>query len=289
MYSFIQCTVIGVAMGMIYALLAMGLILLIRSVGVLNFAQGDLFMVGAYVVFTYGTDLHFPLGGTLAAALLTFALIGLVFMFTIWWPVRNSTWAQATIICTMGASSVIKELVLLIWGPIPLVMDPIVGGTIKIGKVVLQNQYLVIIGVTVVIVLAVFTLYEKLYAGRVMQAATQDRYAARILGIPVTLTISITYMIVCSIAGIAGGLVGPIFFANTSLGVLQSKAFASVVIGGFGNLKGAVIGGLIIGLIEAYSTFVTTTYKDAIVFLVLIIVLMVRPQGIFGERIADKA
>ena len=276
-------------MGMIYALLAMGLILLIRSVGVLNFAQGDLFMVGAYVVFTYGTDLHFPLGGTLAAALLTFALIGLVFMFTIWWPVRNSTWAQATIICTMGASSVIKELVLLIWGPIPLVMDPIVGGTIKIGKVVLQNQYLVIIGVTVVIVLAVFTLYEKLYAGRVMQAATQDRYAARILGIPVTLTISITYMIVCSIAGIAGGLVGPIFFANTSLGVLQSKAFASVVIGGFGNLKGAVIGGLIIGLIEAYSTFVTTTYKDAIVFLVLIIVLMVRPQGIFGERIADKA
>ena len=276
-------------MGMIYALLAMGLILLIRSVGVLNFAQGDLFMVGAYVVFTYGTALQLGTASTFLLSILSFLMLGLVFMLTIWWPVRNSTWSQATIICTMGASSVIKELVLLIWGPIPLVAEPIISGNIRIGKVVLQNQYLVIIGVTAVIVFAVFTLYDKLYAGRVMQAATQDRYAARIIGIPVTLTIAITYMIVCSIAGIAGGLVAPIFFANTSLGVLQSKAFASVVIGGFGNLKGAVIGGLIIGLIEAYSTFITTTYKDAIVFLVLILVLLVRPQGIYGERISDKA
>lgn len=286
---FFQFTVVGVAMGMIYALMAMGLILLIRSVGVLNFAQGNLFMLGAFITYAYGYQVKLNFWQMIIASVATFLLFGLVFMFTVWWPVRNASWKQATVICTIGASSIIKEVVNLIWGAIPFVPDPIIKGNLSIGSVVLEYQYLVIIAVCVVIVAGVFLLFDKVYAGRVMQAAAQDKYAARLLGIPVTLTIAVTYMIVCTIAGIAGYLVAPVFFVTTSLGTLQLRAFAGVVIGGFGNLKGAVLGSIIIGLIEAYSTFFTSTYKDVFVFMALILMLVIRPQGIFGERISDKA
>lgn len=286
---FLQFTVVGIAMGMIYALMAMGLILLIRSVGVLNFAQGNLFMLGAFITYMFGYQIQLDFWQMILASILTFAIFGLIFMFTVWWPVRKSSWKQATIICTIGAASIIKELVNLIWGSIPFVPDPIVTGNLSMGGITLEYQYLVIIAICIVIVMGVFSLFDKVYAGRVMQAAAQDKYAAQLIGIPVTLTIAVTYMIVCTIAGIAGYLVAPIFFVTTSLGTLQLRAFAGVVIGGFGNLKGAVIGSLIIGLIEAYSTFFTSTYKDVFVFMVLILMLVIRPQGIFGERISDKA
>ena len=286
---FIQLTIIGLAMGTIYALMSMGLVLLIRSIGVLNFAQGDLFMVGAFITWGLTYQMHLPIWGVWIGMLIIFAVFAAMFMFTVYWPLRTSSWPQAIIICTIGASFVISEGVTLIWTPIPRPMAPIIPGNFSIGETTLAIQYIVTLGVAVVLIASVFLLFDKLYAGRVMEAAAQNKYVAEILGIPTILTTLATYIIVMIIAGTGGYLVAPIFFRSVRLSTFQLRAFAGVIIGGFGNLKGAVVGSIIIGLVESYGIVVTTTYSDALVFLVLLIMLIVRPQGIFGEKISDKA
>jgi len=285
----VQLFVNGIAMGMIYALMAMGLILLIRAIGVMNFAQGELLMIGAFITWALTNQLKLPFYAMVPAAMISFALFGIVFMFLVYWPLRNASYPTATVISTMGASMVIKELATLIWGSQPLTARSIIPGNIRIGDVRLQYQYLLTILVGGILIFLVFTLFEKLYAGRMMQAAAQDKYAAELLGIPTILTTAATYIIVVSLASIGGYMISPMFMVNVTLGSLQLRAFAGVVIGGFGNVKGAIIGSILIGLVESYSSMITTTYKDAVVFLILIIVLLVRPQGLFGERIADKA
>ena len=152
-----------------------------------------------------------------------------------------------------------------------------------------RYQYIIIIVVCLIVVFGVHLLYDKLYVGRIMQAATQDRYYAELQGIPVNLTIAATYAMVMLIAGIDGYLVGPIYLINQSMGIVQTKAFAGAVIGGFGNLKGAIYGCLIVGLVESYCTSFTTTYKDLVVYGLLILTLIIRPMGFFGEKIQQKA
>ena len=292
---FVALTVNGLAMGVIYALLAMGLILLIRAVGVMNFAQGDLLMLGAYITCWLTVDLELPFWLMVLVALLCFAVVGLIFMFSVYWPLRNASYPAATVIATMGASMVLKELVTLLWGSLPRSMPSLVrtedgsAAVLQIGSINLQWQYVLTILVGIVIMALVFFLFEKMYVGKMMQAAAQDAYAASMLGIPTIATIAVTYIVVVIMVSVGGYMIAPIFMVSTTLGSLQLRAFAGVVIGGFGNIKGAIIGSLLVGLIESFSTLQFSSYKDVTVFVVLIIFLLVRPQGIFGERIADKA
>lgn len=211
-------------------------------------------------------------------------------MMTCYWPLRNAKWGQALIITTMGASTVITELCMLVCGSRRQTMAPIVSGSFKIGSFILQYQYVFIFGVSVLIMLAIYVLFEKLYAGRAMAAASQNKYAAELIGIPTMFTIMATYMIVMLCAGFAGYLVAPVFFVRTTLTSFQSKAFAGIVLGGFGNLKGAIMGSIIIGLVESYSSYITTTYKDLVVYGILLLVLIFRPQGLFaGVTHTNKA
>ncbi len=285
----LQLFISGISMGMIYGLMAMGLILIVKAVGVLNFAHGDLFMFGAYLAYMLTYQFNFPIWLMLPSALILFGIVGIIFMFSVYWPLRNAAWPVTITISTLGASMALKELVRFIWGPFPLKSQPIIEGSLQFGDVSVEYQYLFIIGIGALLMLTVFMLFEKLYIGRLMQATAQDRYAAELMGIPTIIAIMATYMISITIASIGGWLASPLFLVSQSLGSMSLKAFAGIVVGGFGNVKGAVVGSLLIGLIEAYSTLLTSTYKDAIVFLFLILVLLVRPQGIFGERIADKA
>jgi branched-chain amino acid transport system permease protein len=287
--SVMQLTASGLAIGMIYALMAVGLVLLLRAVGTMNFAQGDLLTFGAYVTYWLTMQLRFSVLNTVLSALIIFFLFGILFMFTVYWPVRESSWPQAIIICTIGASTIIKNSMSIIWGSRSLKIDPIVPGSVEIFNVFIEKQYFVVIGVAILIIIGVFFLFDKLYCGTVMQAAAQDKYAATLIGIPTAITTAATFIIVISIVGIGGYLVAPVFVVSIALGRLQLRAFAAVVIGGFGNLKGAVISSVIIGLIEAYSTYITTIYKDAVVFVILILVLVFKPSGLFGNRVMDKA
>lgn len=290
MSMFLQLTAAGLSMGMVYAMLSMGLILLLRAVGVLNFAQGSFLVLGAYTFYYVYGKLHITGIPGLIIMAIFFMAFGALFMFTCYWPMRNTKWMQSLMITTMGASTVITELCLLICGSRKQTMAPIIPGALKIGSFILQYQYIVIFAVCIIIMLLVYVLFEKLYVGRAMAAASQNKYAAQLIGIPTMITVMATYMIVMLVAGFAGYLVAPIFFVRTTLTTFQTKAFAGIVLGGFGNLGGAIVGSIIIGLIESYSSYITTTYKDVVVYGVLLLVLIFKPNGLFsGVLHANKA
>ena len=285
----------GLAMGMVYAMLGIGLILLIRAVGILNFAQGDILMLGAYITSSLILDFELPLYIMIPLAFVVFAIIGAIFMFGVYWPLRNASYPAATIIATMGASIVLKELVILIWGSVPRALPSIIAdadgkaGILYIADIPIQWQYILIVIVGILFILGLTLLFDKLYIGKMMQAACQDSYAANLLGVPSVLTILLTYIIVVVVAGFGGFMVAPIYMVRNTLGTLQLRAFAGVVIGGLGSIKGALIGSLIVGVTEVFSTMYLSSYKDVTVFVLLTLFLIFRPQGIFGEKIEDKA
>ncbi len=290
MGMFLSLTGSGLAMGMIYAMLSVGLLLLIRAVGVTNYAQGDLLALGAYTAFFLMDRLDLSGLPMILLMILLFACFGAIFMFTCYYPLRKTKWKQSIMVCTIGAGMVIQEICMIVCGSMVKPMDPIIPGTLTIGTFVLQYQYIVVFLLSILVMVGVYLLFDKVYAGRAMQAAAQNSYAANLIGIPAILTTLGTYIIVMMISGFAGYLVAPIFLVRTTLNTLQSKAFASMVLGGFGSVPGAVLGGLLIGLIEAYSTYFTTVYKDVFVFGVLLLTLLIRPQGIFGEiQLKEKA
>lgn len=286
----------GVSMGMVYALMAMGVIMLIRAIGVLNFAQGDFLMIGAYITFALIVNLQLPLWAMIPIALVSFTLVALIFMFCVYWPLRQASYPAAIIIATMGASVVMKETAMLIWGSVPLRMpallqNPETGGglLLNIGGVNLQWQMILTAVIGMLAIALVNFVFERLYVGKMMQAASQDKFAAELIGIPTVITIAATYVVSIGITCIGGFMVAPTFTVTVTLGGLLLRAFAGVVIGGLGNIKGAIIGSLIVGIIEAFSSVRFSTYKDAVIFLVLLVFLIIRPQGIFGEKIKDKA
>ncbi len=286
---YLQMAITGISMGMLYALMAMGLTLIVKAVGVLNFAHGQLFMLGAYLTWMLTYSLNLPLWGVIVCGIIVFAICGAAYMFSVYWPLRNSSWKVTVTISTLGASIALKEFVQIVWGTIPLTMKPIVNGVFHFGTVYLNYQYLFIILIGGGLMALVYILFEKTFLGKVMQATAQDRYCAELIGIPTIVSIMATYMISMVLSGTGGWLAGPLFLVSSSLGSLAQKAFAGMVLGGFGDVKGAIVGCLLIGMIESFGLIITDAYKDAIVFAVLIIVLVVRPTGIFGEKISEKA
>ena len=279
----------GIAMGVLYSMMALGLILIVKAVGVLNFAHGQLFMLGGYLTWMLTFQVGLPMWATAVFGVVVMAICGVAYMFSVYWPLRNSSWKVTVTISTLGASIALKELVRLIWGGDALSAPYIKEGIFHLGNVYLNNQYLFIILIGGALMIGVYILFEKTFIGKVMQATAQDRYCANLIGIPTIVAIACTYAVSVSISGIGGWLAAPLFLVSTSLGSMAQKAFAGIVLGGFGSVKGAIVGSLLIGLIESFSILITDKYKDAIVFLVLIIVLVVRPTGIFGEKIAEKA
>ena len=242
-----------------------------------------------YIAWMYTYQAGLPLAGVVICTIITFAILGVLYMFTVYWPLRNSKWKVTVTISTIGASIALKELVRIIWGSIPLTLEPIYPDILRIGTAYLNYQYLFIIGIGGILIFGVYTLFEKTFIGKIMQATAQDRYAAELLGVPTIIAISCTYMISLCLSGLGGWLAAPLFLVSQSLGSMAQKAFAGIVLGGFGNVKGAIIGCLLIGLIESFSVIITDSYKDAVVFLVLIIVLVVKPTGILGQNVSDKA
>lgn len=292
---FISLLINGLSMGLIYAMIAMGLILLIRAVGVLNFAQGDLLMVGAYIASVLIMDMKLPLYAAIPAMIILYALMGLLFMLVTYWPLRKASYPVAPIIATMGASLVLSEGTMILFGSWPRTLSPLLkdtGGaplTISIFGTKLQVQFLLIIVVAAAVMSLIYLLFEKSYIGCMMQAAAQDKPAAELIGISTLMTTAVTYILVSVLVAIGGYMVAPVYTVTTSLSSLQLRAFAGTVIGGFGSIKGAVIGCLLVGVVESFSTIQFSSYKDAIVFLILIIFLIFCPRGLIISKVADKA
>jgi len=268
----VQLLVAGVSMGIIYGLIAIGMVLIFRSVGVMNFAQGEFLMFGGYFCYTFNKILNLPIVLSLVLASLSMGVVGILFMRSSYWPLRSAQ-AKAIIVSAMGASIVFKEGARLIWGSIPVTMDRVIQGTAHLGQATIQWQNVAIIAISAIIMALVYMLLEKTFVGNIMQATAQDQYMASLTGVPVIVSMA------------------PIFFLNNTMGATAgAKAFAAIVIGGFGSVPGAVLGGLIVGLVEAFGgAYISSTYQLVLIYVVLIAVLMFRPQGIFGEKIQEKA
>lgn len=295
MELFISLTINGLMMGTIYAIIAMGLVLLIRAVGIMNFAQGDLLAVGAFLGYTLFVQMELPLWAAIIVSLVCYAVFALIFMFCVYYPQRNNANQIPVVIATIGASTVIREGLSIIYGTDPKPMPYFItddmgqGVMVSILGVNVQLQYILTIGVGVFVILIVTLFIDKLYVGKMIQATSQSRYTAALLGVPTTMTIALTYILSCSIASFSGFLVAPMFSVKTSLSSFQFAAFSGAVIGGWGSTKGAIIGAMMVGLIQAYATPTFSIYKDAVVFGLFLLFLLFKPQGLFPSKIGEKA
>ena len=281
----------GLGIGAVYALVALGFVLIFRATNVVNFAQGEFAMVGAYLMVVFAVDLHWPYGWSFVAALAGMAVLGAVFNLGVYYPLRNRTFLPV-IIATIGASIFLANTVLALYGPQPQVLSGwFETPGIQIGPVYLDSQYLLIMVVALVLVAFNYWFFERTLLGKKLQATSQDKTMASLLGIPVASMIMLTFVYSAMLAGVAGILVAPILFVSIQMGsTIALKAFAATIIGGFGDVTGAIIGGLALGVIETFgAAYVSVPYKDGFAFLVLVAFLIFRPQGIFGERVAEKA
>ena len=281
----------GLGIGAIYALVALGFVLLIRAANVVNFAQGEFSMLGAYFMVILFSGLGLPYLVSMPLAIIVMAGFGLLFAGATYWPLRHRG-QLPVIISTIGASIFLSNIVLALYGPAPQVLPNLFDDPgFEVGGVFMDSQYLTIIVVAAVMVLLQYLIFEKTLLGKKLQATSQDKEMASLLGIPVATMILITFGYSAALGGLAGVLVAPVLFVSVGMGALISlKAFAANIIGGFGSIPGAILGGLALGIVETFgASFISVPYKDAIAFALLLMFLLIRPQGLFGERIAEKA
>ncbi|MEQ8499125.1 MAG: branched-chain amino acid ABC transporter permease, partial [Sneathiellaceae bacterium] len=208
----------------------------------------------------------------------------------LFYPLRERPFL-AFVTATIGFSIFARNLALLVWGPNPLKVPSFFEtGSVDVSGVVLTPEHLFIIAVTALVLLLQYLLFFRTDLGRRMRATAQNAEVAQLMGIRPNRMIAITFVVAAGLTGVAGVLVAPIFLLDTEIGLnLILKAFIAVIIGGFGSVPGAVVGGLIVGLLEIFvAVYISSVYKDAVAFGVLIFFLVVFPRGIFGERVAER-
>ena len=290
MAQLLQLCVNGTALGSVYALVALGFILVSEATGVVNFATGQFVMVGCFFGVTTVMHWHMPLAAGYGMALVFMLLFGCVFYALAYRPLADSA-TVSIVIGTVGVGIVMQNLALLVWGTLPQ-RPPSPFGDAQLGLAgeSLPMQAVFTIAVTLLLIGLVHALLYHSRFGQQMRATAQDRDAARLMAIPVGLVLLATWLIASVLTGAAGLLLGPLWFADVSMGdPIALKAFAAAIIGGFGNVTGALIGGIAVGLAEILgAAYITSTYKDALVFALMIAFLLFRPQGIFASRISER-
>jgi branched-chain amino acid transport system permease protein len=283
----------GLANGCIYILVAMGFNIIFNSTGIINFAQGEFCMFGGLFAFTFAVTLGLPLPLAILLAILATALIGGIMDRLLVYPLRNANIITA-IIATVGASILFKSLGRLFWPKEAYKVPEFTSGNLAIPGATVSRQFLWVLGLTVISVLLVYLFFSHTRAGKAMRACSINRQAASLVGINVSRMSLYSFLLAATLGGIAGLVNAP--YASYGIGLfLGIKGFTAAVVGGLGNTFGAVTGGLVLGLLEelipGFLTVVlgiSTGYKDAVAALLLVTVLLLRPQGILGRGLAEK-
>jgi branched-chain amino acid transport system permease protein len=300
MEQFLQQLTNGLAVGGIYALIALGYTMVYGVLRLINFAHGDLFTLGAYLGMTLlvSLGLRDGLGPVLGVAVLVLMVMGLVGLVgallerTAYRPLRESPRLSA-VVSALGASIFLQNAIMLVYGArfqvYPQDVLPRVAVTVFGVSVPLMR--LLIVGASVVLMGALYLFIQRTRVGTAIRAAAIDQGAARLMGIDVDRVILLVFLLGPALGGVAGLMVGLYYGQiNFTMGwVYGLKAFTAAILGGIGNIPGAMVGGLLLGVIEALgAAYVSMAWKDAIAFLVLIGILIVRPTGLLGERVAEK-
>jgi len=275
----------GLMAGSIYVLIALGMVLIYGVMHVLNFAHGVLFMLGGYFCHFFFTRLTGSYALAVLLSMAALALVGIALERGVFRPLQGNLRNQ--VIASLGLILAIENLVVALWGPNALQMRiPATERLVPIGELRFPLQHLMIIGITALVVAAMFAFLKWTKAGTALRATSQNRHAALVVGIPVERMDIFSFAIGTALAALGGALVGPLFLVFPLMGdAPMVKGLAGILLGGMGSVPGAVIGGLIIGVAESVSTlFLPTDYRDSVAFAIMVLILLVRPRGLFGVR-----
>lgn len=275
----------GIAIGSIYALVAVGFILIFKATDVINFAQGDIMMFGAFIAYTFVSLLHLPFLLGVILTLLVMGIFGILLERGVLRPLVGES-VLSMLMVTVGVGMVIRSVAGMIWG---YDTYQFVGGItdtpVRIADIAFSSVNLWIIGVTIVLVAALFIFFNSTKMGISMEAASQNQLAAYLMGIGVKRVFSNIWGLSAMVAAVGGILLAPIHFVNYNMGFIGLRAFPAAVLGGFGSIPGAIIGGIIIGISESLAgIFLPAGFKDIFAYIILILVLLIRPEGIFGIK-----
>ena len=291
MIQFIGALISGLNLGSIYALIALGYTMVYGIAKMLNFAHGDIIMVGAYSVIVSAVTLKLPPVVAILIAVVVCAALGVTIDFLAYRPLRQSP-PLAVLITAIGVSYLLQNLALLIFGPeqksTPALFDL---PSLTLGGVTVDGITLLTLGVTAAIMVGLTLFINLTRMGKAMRAVSEDRDAAELMGISVNKTITITFAIGSALAAVASVFFGATYtYIKPTTGSMPGiKAFTAAVFGGIGSIPGAMLGGILLGLIEQLSkVYISTLWSDAVVFGVLVLVLVFKPAGLLGKRVREK-
>jgi len=289
--EFLQQIINGLALGSIYALLAIGYTMVYGIINLINFAHGEIYMIGAFLGYFLSTYLNFSLIPTLILSMLGASLVGIIIEKIAYKPLRNSP--RITLLITaIGVSLLLQNGMRFIAGPNPKPFKELIKSNfINIGSLQINSKTIFMFLISAILVILLQFIVYKTKIGMAMRAASFDLEAASLMGINVNKTISTTFAIGSALAGIAGVLVAISYPSiNPYMGSMPGlKSFVAAVLGGIGSIPGALIGGILMGLLETLTkAYISTNFSDAIAFSVLIIILLIKPDGLLGKKVNEK-
>ncbi len=290
--DFIKYLITGISLGSVYAIIALGYTMVYGIAKMLNFAHGDVIMVGGYMTFIFMNSMGIPAIVAVIGAMAVCTVLGMLIERVAYKPLREAS-SLAVLITAIGVSYLLQNLALIIWGSTPksfpsvVSIDPI---TLPAG-ITISGETIVTVGVSALIMIALTLFINKSKLGHAMQAVAEDKGAAQLMGINVNATISITFAIGSALAAVAGALLCSSYpLLQPTTGAMPGiRAFVAAVFGGIGSIPGAMLGGVLLGVIESLTkAYISTELSDAVVFAMLIVVLLVKPTGLLGKKISEK-
>ena len=291
MTHFVQTLISGLSLGSIYALIALGYTMVYGIAKMLNFAHGDIIMVGAYAAVVAVFSIGLPPALAIIMSIVVCARLGMLIERLAYKPLRQAP-PLTVLITAIGVSYLLQNVSLLIFGSEQKAFPTLFEiPTIYIGEVMIDGITLVTLVVTAIIMISLTLFISKTRMGKAMRAVSEDKEAAGLMGISTNRTITITFAIGSALAAVASIFYGAtyIYIKPTTGAMPGIKAFTAAVFGGIGSIPGAMLGGIVLGLIEQFSkAYISTLWADAIVFAVLVIVLVVKPTGLLGKKISEK-
>ena len=291
--SFLSNLINGISLGSVYAIIALGYTMVYGIAKMLNFAHGDVIMIGAYISFCVTQYLKLPAWLSVLAAMFVCTLLGMTIERLAYKPLRSAP-SLAVLITAIGMSYLLQNLALLIWGSNPKSFTSIISfGPVRLfdGQLIISDVAIVTVLACILIMLALTWFTGKTRMGKAMRAVSEDKGAAQLMGVNVNRTISVTFAIGSALAAIAGVLLCSAYptLTPTTGSMPGIKAFTAAVFGGIGSIPGAMLGGILLGIIEIFGkSYISTELGDAIVFAILIVILLVKPAGLLGKKIREK-
>jgi branched-chain amino acid transport system permease protein len=280
----------GLSNGAIYALIGFGFAIIYNSTGIINFAQGEFVMLGGMLTFFFLTVLHLPLMPAIVLSILISTIVGISFERLAIRPLKNAK-PLRLIIITIGASIFIRGAAMLIWGKDTHALPAFSGNDpLYLAGATILPQHLWIFAVTILIIIASRIFFNHTIVGKAMRGCSYNPQAASLVGINVNNMVLLSFVISSAIGSMAGIIIAPLTMTSYDVGIMLGlKGFCAVIIGGMSSGLGTVMGGLLLGLLESLGAgFISASYKDAIAFIILLLILFVRPEGLFGKKETER-